>query len=266
MKKIGIIGISGKMGTELVNVLIHEASLNNCMISGGSFRAHCPSNFKEVIHCTDEYEALIADSDIIIDFTSPSHSVLVAQAASEHKTVHICGTTGFSDTELYQLEELAKETVIFYSPNMSIAVNMLATLVEQASSMLDDSYDIEILEAHHKYKVDAPSGTALMLGKAVATAKNLNFNDVKVTDRANSDSLREPGSIGFSSIRGGNIVGEHSVFFISPNEKLTLSHTMYNRKIYAENAFKIAYWAASLQPEKLYSMKDYLNQSKIKGL
>lgn len=268
MLKIGVIGASGRMGQELVRVALEEFEQGRCELVGASVRSSSYLSGKEIINpignkstgviYTTDIGEVIKNSDIVIDFTSPTYSLEVAKLAIKHKIIHICGTTGFDDNEFKQLNELAKELVIFWSPNMSIAIYTLALLVEKASALLDSSFDIEVLEMHHKFKIDAPSGTALMLGRSAAKGRKVDFDECKVLSRTEADGVRKEGSIGFAALRGGNIVGEHSVIFASPNEKIELSHIMYNRRVYAENAFKIAYWAKMQKPGKLHMLKDYI--------
>ncbi|KIE05392.1 4-hydroxy-tetrahydrodipicolinate reductase [Candidatus Jidaibacter acanthamoeba] len=267
--KVGIIGASGRMGQELVKVAFEEMEHNKCQLIGASVRNSSYLLDKEIINpienksigvaYSDNIENIIKNADVIIDFTGASYSLKVAELANKYKTVHICGTTGFNHDEFDRLTEIAKQTVLFWSPNMSIAIYTLSMLAEKAAALLGESFDIEVLEMHHKYKIDAPSGTALMLGKSAAKGRGINFEDSKVLNRSGSNGVRQEGSIGFAALRGGSVVGEHSVIFASANEKIELSHTMYNRKAYAENAFKIAYWASTQLPGKIYTIEDYIN-------
>ncbi len=267
--KIGIIGASGKMGQELIKVAYDELLYKRCIIVGASVRDSSNLMGKDIIKplssesigiaYSNNMEEIIKNSEAIIDFTVPTHSLRVARLAVKYKTTHICGTTGFNEAEFNELNELAKRTVVFWSPNMSIAIYILALLVEKTAQRLDDSFDIEVLEMHHKHKIDAPSGTALMLGSSAAKGRKLDFEESKVLNRIGSNRARQDGSIGFAALRGGSVVGEHSVIFTSSNEQIKLSHTMYNRRAYAENAFKVAYWTGSQAAGKLYTIQDYVN-------
>ncbi|MGZ3306448.1 MAG: 4-hydroxy-tetrahydrodipicolinate reductase [Asticcacaulis sp.] len=206
----------------------------------------------------------LSRADAVIDFSTPDASLALCDAcAAEGLTrprplIHIIGSTGFSDAQRDRIAALASQVIIVQSGNFSLGVNLMAGLVKQASARLSAiDWDIEVVEAHHKRKVDAPSGTALMLGEAAAAGRNVRLSDVKVTARDGITGPRGLGDIGFAVIRGGGIVGEHSVILASEDEILTLSHSARDRTLFARGAVQAALWA-SKQKAGLYDMQDVL--------
>ena len=197
----------------------------------------------------------LARAGAVIDFTTPAASLGHAQAAAEKGVAHVIGTTGFSAEEEAALAALAKTIPIVKSGNMSLGVNLLTALVERAAAALGEDYDIEIFEAHHRHKVDAPSGTALMLGKAAAAGRGVSLKD-KTPDPSRAGA-RAAGDIGFSVFRGGGVVGEHKVSFAGADEVITLSHSAIDRALFARGAVTAAQWAIGKAPG-LYSMRDVL--------
>jgi 4-hydroxy-tetrahydrodipicolinate reductase len=193
----------------------------------------------------------------LIDFTAPAASVENARAAAEAGAAHILGTTGLTAVQEREIAGYAKKIPIVRSGNMSLGVNLLAALVEEAARKLCDDYDIEILEAHHRDKVDAPSGTALLLGRAAAAGRGIDLDKRSVYRRDGQAGARKAGDIGFASLRGGGIVGEHSVIFAGSQEVLTLSHSAIDRGLFAKGAVAAAKWAIGKAPG-LYSMRDVL--------
>ncbi len=202
----------------------------------------------------------LALADVVIDFTTPAASVALAQTlSSSGKIGLVLGTTGFSDSDLAVLADAAKTVPMVRAGNFSLGVNLLMGLVERAARALDPAdYDIEILEAHHRRKVDAPSGTALMLGEAAAAGRGLDLSQVAVRTRDGITDPRQTGEIGFSVIRGGGIIGEHSVIFAADEEILTLSHSARDRSLFARGAVAAARWVCQ-QPPGEYDMQDVLN-------
>jgi 4-hydroxy-tetrahydrodipicolinate reductase len=193
----------------------------------------------------------------LIDFTAPAASVENARAAAAAGVAHILGTTGLAREQEAEIAALAKKIPIVKSGNMSLGVNLLAALVEEAARRLSDDYDIEILDAHHRDKVDAPSGTALMLGRAAAAGRGVDLDAKAVRVRDGEIGLRRAGDIGFAVIRGGGIVGEHEVRFAGSQEVITLAHAAIDRGLFAKGAVVAARWAAG-KPPGLYSMRDVL--------
>jgi 4-hydroxy-tetrahydrodipicolinate reductase len=263
--KIGIVGCTGRMG----KALIEEIILNkNCMLSGGVVRAN--SDFigfdigkiagmdKIGITACDNLDQLFANSDAVIDFSTPDTSLVCAEIAANKGKSLVIGTTGFSDQETNKLKDYAQKCTIVFSGNMSIGINILSYIVEQVSSILDDSFDIEIIESHHSRKTDAPSGTALMLGQAAANGRKVLLKDVACKTRDGFIGARPRGEIGFSTIRAGDIIGEHTVMLAGDGERLEFSHKASSRKIFAKGAVRAALWTNCKQ-NGFYSMKDVLN-------
>jgi 4-hydroxy-tetrahydrodipicolinate reductase len=206
---------------------------------------------------TSDPEPLLASADGVIDFTLPAATAALAQRTAERGLVHVIGTTGLSAQEEESLAAAAKRAVIFKSDNMSMAMNLLAALVRRVAKALDEDFDIEILEMHHNRKVDAPSGTALLLGRAAAEGRGIDLAERSVRVRDGQTGARQAGDIGFASLRGGSVVGDHSVIFAGPAERIELVHKAEDRILFARGALKAALWARE-QPSGLYSMADML--------
>ena len=205
----------------------------------------------------DHVEAALALAQGVIDFTAPAASVALARKAAERGLVHVLGTTGLSEDDEAAIRQAAKAGArIVKAGNFSLGVNLLMGLVKKAAADLP-GFDIEILEMHHNRKVDAPSGTALMLGEAAAAGRNVSLKDASVRVRDGHTGAREPGTIGFATLRGGNVIGEHSVIFAGPAERLELRHVADDRTLFAGGAVRAALWAKDQKPG-LYSMADVL--------
>jgi 4-hydroxy-tetrahydrodipicolinate reductase len=200
---------------------------------------------------------LLANADGLLDFTIPAATLLFAEVTARLGRVHIIGTTGLKDGEEKLVAEAAKKATIVKSGNMSLGVNLLAALTKRVARTLDDSFDIEILEMHHNKKVDAPSGTALMFGRAAAEGRGIDLAQHSARGRDGVTGARNTGDIGFASLRGGTVVGEHSVIFAGPAERIELVHRAEDRMIFARGALHAALWARGRKPG-LYSMADVL--------
>ena len=205
----------------------------------------------------DDAEAALAGTEAIIDFTAPAVSVMLSEQAAARGLVHIIGTTGCSKEEDWTIAKSGSAGArIVKTGNFSLGVNMLAGLVRQVAAALPD-YDIEVLEMHHNRKVDAPSGTALMLGKAAADGRDAEFDKNAVLSRQGHTGARVPGNIGFASLRGGNVIGEHTVFFVGETERIEITHRATDRGMFAAGAVRAALWARE-QPAGFYDMADVL--------
>ena len=200
---------------------------------------------------------LIGEADGIIDFTAPEATLVFAALAAKAGKVHIIGTTGLSAGDDGKIAEAAKQAAIVKSGNMSLGVNLLAALTKRVAKTLDASFDIEILEMHHNRKVDAPSGTALLLGRAAAEGRGVDLAKHSVRSRDGHTGARKSGDIGFAALRGGSVVGEHTVMFAGPAERIELVHKAEDRMIFASGALHAAVWARTQKPG-LYSMMDVL--------
>jgi len=242
--KIGILGCNGRMGQTLMALV--EAT-KGVELAGG-------------VDQGDDIAALIKDSDVVIDFTRPEATLAFAELTAKHGTAHVIGTTGFNEPEFAELRERAKKTRIFWSPNMSVGVNLLNALVEKAAKLLDPAaYDIEIVEMHHKHKVDAPSGTALFLGEGAAKGRDVSLKKKQVLSREGITGARKEGDIGFATLRGGSVIGDHTVIFAGENDRIELTHKASSRGIFAEGAVKAAIFVAD-KPNGFYTMKDLLGE------
>lgn len=210
-----------------------------------------------VLLSDDRAQALFR-AQVAIDFTLPQALGANLQAAVDNGTALVIGTTGLDAKHMHAIEQAAREIPIVYARNMSVGMNVFVELVARAAATLGEDYDVEIVEAHHRHKVDAPSGTALALGERVAEAKGRRLEELAVRCREGNIGPRVPATIGFSVIRGGNIVGEHSVMFIAPDEQLELKHRAQDRAAFAHGALRAARWLAGRAPG-LYSMTDVLD-------
>lgn len=260
-----VVGAAGRMGQALIRA-IH--TIPGARVAGAIERAGSPHIGKDAgelagvgrleVAIGDDPLPAFAKADGVLDFTTPAATVEFAGYAAQARIAHIIGTTGCSAEDNAKIAAAARHATIVKSGNMSLGVNLLAVLVEQAARALDaDDFDIEILEMHHRHKVDAPSGTALLLGEAAAAGRGVALagNDVRVRD--GHTGVRKSGSIGFASLRGGSVVGDHSVVLAGTGERITLAHHAEDRAIFARGAVKAALWARGRKPG-LYSMRDVL--------
>ncbi|MBZ4690029.1 MAG: dihydrodipicolinate reductase [Cereibacter sp.] len=261
---IVITGASGRMGQMLVRTVLasDKARLVGCVERAGN--AWLGRDIGEAmggaavgVSVTDDPLEAFAKAQAVIDFTSPAATVEFAALAAQARAVHVIGTTGLEPAHLEKLEWAAHHAVIVRAGNMSLGVNLLVQLTKKVAEALDADWDIEVVEAHHRMKVDAPSGTALMLGEAAAEGRGVTLDEAKVAARDGITGARERGSIGFSSIRGGDIVGEHDVIFAAEGERIVLRHLATDRTIFARGALKAALWGQDKIPGH-YNMIDVL--------
>ncbi len=262
--KIGVIGCAGRMGKNIVREIFDN---NACSLAGGIVTPTSPyigSDIATLIHedpigvpIHSDLERLLDNVDAVIDFSSPATTIECARLAAQHGAIHIIGTTGLDGGQIATLKEYAQNVPMVFSSNMSIGVNLLFKLVEQVASILDNSYNIEIVEMHHKHKKDSPSGTALSLGKAAAEGRNWSLSEVQQLSREGIVGAREEKEIGFAAIRGGDVIGDHTVIFAGGGERVELTHKASDRSIYAKGAVKAALWARK-QNAGFYSMQDVL--------
>ena len=206
---------------------------------------------------TDDPLEAFATADAVIDFTAPAATVDFATLTAQARCVHVIGTTGLTDADLARLKAAARHATIIRAGNMSLGVNLLVQLTRQVAAALDEDYDIEVIEAHHNQKVDAPSGTALMLGDAAAQGRGVDLASVSDRGRDGITGKRTRGHIGFSAIRGGDIVGEHDVMFAAAGERVILRHVASDRNVFARGALKAALWGLGRKPGE-YDMLDVL--------
>ncbi|WP_170549890.1 4-hydroxy-tetrahydrodipicolinate reductase [Ruegeria atlantica] len=206
---------------------------------------------------TDDPLEAFSQAQAVIDFTAPEATLEFAALAAQARCVHVIGTTGMSDEQIAALEPASRHAVIVRAGNMSLGVNLLVQLTKKVAAALDEDFDIEVIEGHHHHKVDAPSGTALMLGEAAAEGRGVNLADVSDRGRDGITGARKRGDIGFHAIRGGDIVGEHDVLFAAPGERIVLRHLATDRAIFARGALKAALWGQGKAPGQ-YDMVDVL--------
>lgn len=209
---------------------------------------------------SDDAAALFAQTDAVIDFTAPAATVGFAALAAQNGITHVIGTTGLTDADITAIDNAADKATIIRAGNMSLGVNLLVQLTQKVAAALDEDFDIEVIEAHHHHKVDAPSGTALMLGEAAAAGRGVDLHAVRDAGRDGITGARKRGDIGFSAIRGGDIVGEHDVLFAAAGERIVLRHLATDRAIFARGALKAARWGQD-QPPGAYNMLDVLGLS-----
>ena len=252
--KIGIAGYTGRVGQLLIQEL-QSGAWQDLELAGGT----APDAALAEYFTTANAEELFERADAVIDFTRPEATVKHAEIAAKTNTALIVGTTGLSAEDEEKLKTAAQKVPVVYAANMSVGVNMLLALVEQAAARLGpEEWDIEVFESHHKHKVDAPSGTALAIGKAAAKGRDVNLDNVKVTARDGITGEREQGSIGFSVARGGDVVGEHTAYFYAAGERIELTHIATNRALFAKGAMRASLWSQG-KPPGLYSMRDVLD-------
>ncbi|MEO5615335.1 MAG: 4-hydroxy-tetrahydrodipicolinate reductase [Cypionkella sp.] len=261
---ITVTGASGRMGQMLVKGITAHASarLVGCIERPGHAWigqdiGTCMGGPAVGVKVTDDPLEAFAISQAVIDFTAPAASVGFAALAAQARAVHVVGTTGLEPQHHAKLDLAAHHAVIIQAGNMSLGVNLLTRLTQKVAAALDEDWDIEIIESHHRMKVDAPSGTALMLGHAAAEGRGINFDQAKVSGRDGITGARKRGDIGFSAIRGGDIVGEHDVLFAADGERIILRHLASDRSIFVRGALKAALWGQSQKPGR-YDMMDVL--------
>jgi len=262
--KVAVLGASGRMGKAILSCLVEADDLT---LVGAVTEPSDPALGDDAgelagvrtlgVPLTDDRAHGLHAAQVAIDFTLPAAAEANARACVDHGTALVVGTTGLAEQQLRTLETAAQTVPVVYARNMSVGVNVFMDLVSRAAVALGDDYDVEIIEAHHRQKVDAPSGTALDLGERVAAAKGRALDDLAIHGRHGHTGPRVPGTIGFSVIRAGNIVGDHTVMFTAPEERIELSHHAIDRKSFARGAVRAARWLAA-QPPGLYSMADVL--------
>jgi 4-hydroxy-tetrahydrodipicolinate reductase len=261
---IGITGCGGRMGRMLV-AEIHGTE--GCRVAGGIEAKGNPVVGRDVgelaglgslgIVAGDDAGALFAACDVVVDFTAPAATALHAAAAAKAGKPLVIGTTGLEPAQEQVIAAAARQVAIVRAPNMSLGVNLLLGLVSEVAERLGEDYDIEIMEMHHRHKVDAPSGTALALGRAAAEARGIDLAAHSARARDGITGARKRGDIGFASLRGGDVVGDHTVIFAADGERIELTHRAGSRQIFARGAVRAARWAVGQTPG-LYGMKDVL--------
>jgi 4-hydroxy-tetrahydrodipicolinate reductase len=265
--RIIIVGASGKMGQALINEISKDPEL---LLTGAidqssstdlGMDAGALFGIKTDVIINDDFESTIKTGDYVIDFTRPEASMEYLEGCIKNNIKYVLGTTGFSDEEKEKISLASKDIPICFAPNMSVGVNLLVSLVETATHVLHKDYDMEVIESHHRDKVDAPSGTALRLGEAIAKTANLNLEENGVFQRAGKIDKRKQNEIGFSTIRAGDIVGDHTVLYAGDGERIELTHKAGSRSTFAIGAIKAVKFLTN-HSAGLFDMMDVLNLKK----
>jgi 4-hydroxy-tetrahydrodipicolinate reductase len=261
--KTVIAGASGRMGHALLEAVSADSG---CVLHGALDRSGGPAVGQDVgiygggrtgIAITDQPAAALAGADVLVDFTRPEATLGYLEACRKGKVNLVIGTTGFDSAGKAAIQAAAREIGIVFAPNFSVGVNLLMQLAETAARVLSEGYDIEIIEAHHRHKVDAPSGTALGIGQAVAGALGRDLKACAVYGREGVTGERKPDTIGFATVRGGDIVGDHTLLFAGTGERIELTHKASSRATFAQGALRAAKWLRGKEPG-LYDMRDVL--------
>ncbi len=262
--KLVVIGAGGRMGKTLVKAVVGaEGVILHAALErpGSPLIGQDAGTVAEVrplgVAISDDPLAAVVEAEGVLDFTVPDVSCGMAALAAQARIVHIIGTTGFEEKHDHRIEAAARHATIVRSGNFSLGVNLLAGLVRRAAAALGDDWDIEVLEMHHRMKIDAPSGTALLLGRAAAEGRGVSLKEKKVAVRDGVTGPRETGTIGFATLRGGSVVGDHTVILAGEGERIELSHYAGDRQLFARGAVKAALWARGKKPG-LYDMDDVL--------
>ena len=262
--KLAVLGAAGRMGQTLARAI---AATEGCVLAAGIEAKGSPAVGRDLgevaglgtlgIPITDDPLPVFAEVHGVLDFTTPKATVAFAGLAAQGRIVDVIGTTGLSADDQAKIEAAARHAAIVKAGNMSLGVNLLAGLTERVARTLGPEFDIEILELHHRHKRDAPSGTALLLGQAAASGRNIALKDHSARARNGDVGPRREGDIGFAALRGGDVVGEHKVIFAGPGERIELTHIATDRGIFAQGAIRAALWARGQGPG-LYSMQDVI--------
>jgi 4-hydroxy-tetrahydrodipicolinate reductase len=265
--KVGVVGCAGRMGQMLLKMLINAPGI---VVVGGTERRGSVALGQDLgalagadplgISVGDDPSMLFETSDVVVDFTNPTATVQHAQMAARTGCALVIGTTGFDNDQLSSLHRAAQRAAIVLAANMSLGINLLQQVVEEVARILDPDWDIEIVEMHHRAKIDAPSGTALALGEAAARGRGQNLRRISRRSRDGQVGPRVKGEIGFAALRGGDVVGDHTVIFAADGERVEITHRASSREIFARGAVKSVLWAAGKKPG-LYSMRDVLGFS-----
>ena len=261
--KIAVAGASGRMGQMLIDAI---RAADDCSLSGALDIASSPAIGQDAgassgqatgVLITADLRAGLANSQVLIDFTRPEGTLEHLQVCRELGVALVIGTTGFTEAQKAIIAEASKDIAIMMAPNMSVGVNVTLKLLEMAAKALSTGYDIEIIEAHHRHKVDAPSGTALKMGEVIADALGRDLKDCAVYAREGVTGERDPSSIGFATLRGGDIVGDHTVLFAGTGERIEISHKSSSRATYAQGSLRAVRFLAG-QKSGLFDMADVL--------
>lgn len=258
MLKIIVTGVNGRMGSTIAGLVQANSSMK---LAGVVERADRLAGL-EKYSCAfgDDLSQILSGIDhcVVIDFTSPEASMNTAAICVKHRAAAVMGTTGFSSDQLRHLEKLARETSLFWAPNMSVGINVLLKVLPQLLDLLGGKYDLEIMEIHHRFKKDAPSGTALKLAQVLAGTRGLKLDESGVFMRKGIIGERKEKELGIQALRGGDVVGDHTVYFLGPGERIEVTHRAHSRETFAQGAIRAAGWISRQKAGRLYTMADML--------
>lgn len=267
--RLVVVGAAGRMGRMLVKAI---SETDGCKLTGALEREGSIALGQDAgllagvgklnVLIGDDPGTVLGEADGVLDFTAPAATVALAELAAEAGLVHVVGTTGLSESDFGKLRDAARQARVIQSGNMSLGVNLLSGLVRKVAQTLGDDFDIEILEMHHRMKVDAPSGTALLLGEAAADGRGVALKERSVRSRDGHIGARHAGDIGFATLRGGSVVGDHTVVFAGQGERLELAHRAEDRIIFARGAVRAALWGRDQKPG-YYTMADVLGLNSL---
>jgi len=262
--KLSVLGASGRMGSTIIDAVLKSNLVKLHSVSEVKKHNWIGRDLGEILHgkknnivVSDDLSESLKECDAVIDFTQPKNTVDCSKICAHLGVAHIIGTTGFNEDQNNEILNLSKKSTIVKAGNMSLGINLITALIEKVAKSLDSDFDVEILEMHHRNKVDAPSGTALMLGESVAIGRGEELTSLSLPSREGITGVREKGKIGFAALRGGGVIGEHEVIFTSETEKISIKHEALSRNIFANGALKAAIWSRGKDPG-LYSMVDVL--------
>lgn len=261
--RIAVAGASGRMGRTLIEAVLNAEDMR---LAAALDRTFCPELGKDAgelvgrpcgVGITDDFHKALAGVDCLIDFTRPEGTLAHLSACRQHRVAAVIGTTGFTAEQKEKIQEASRDIPITFAPNMAVGVNLVFKLLDMAARVFSHGYDIEIIEAHHRHKVDAPSGTALRMGEVVAEALGRDLKEVAIYGREGVTGERDPSTIGFSTIRGGDIVGDHTVMFAGTGERVEITHKSASRMHYALGSLRAVRFMAERE-NGLFDMQDVL--------
>jgi 4-hydroxy-tetrahydrodipicolinate reductase len=257
--KIIVTGANGRMGSTIAGLAAAENGLDLVGVVERPGKEQDLERFGSGVF-TDLQAALAENPGaVVVDFTAPESSMELVRSCGKHSCKAVLGTTGFSREQTRELEELAQKTAIFWAPNMSVGINTILRLLPKLAEFLGEKYDMEISETHHKHKKDAPSGTALKLAQVLAEVRDLDLDQDGKFCRQGMIGERDSREIGVQTLRGGDVVGDHTVYFFGPGERIEITHRAHSRETFAQGSLRAAAWLAEQKPGRLYSMADLLS-------
>lgn len=254
--KIVVTGVNGRMGSTIANLVMEDPEIELAAVVEKQGRLDGLEKY-DCISGSDLSDILSqVGKCVVIDFTSPEASLEVAKACADNSAAAVMGTTGFNKEQISTLESLAQKTPIFWAPNMSVGINVLLRVLPELLKLLGDKYDLELMEIHHKFKKDAPSGTALKLAQVLAESQGLSLDEYGVFCREGIIGERKDKEMGVQTLRGGDVVGDHTVYFFGPGERIEVTHRAHSRETFAQGSIRAAKWMSDKKPGQLYTMAD----------